>query len=85
MADRNGYPALVGRKEAAAILGVRPENMSSEGHWTLGLPPSLQERGIRGMAVSQTPLWPRAEIVALARRRRERAQRRERRAARAHA
>jgi hypothetical protein len=51
-------PPLVGRREAARILGVLPENMPR----MAVIPEPLQDRGIEGFDVSQTPLWPRAEI-----------------------
>lgn len=54
---------LVGRSEAAKILGVNRNNM----HRMKDVPPSLQERGIEGMEVGATPLWYRSEIEEVAR------------------
>jgi hypothetical protein len=55
-------PPLLGRKEAAEVLGMKPTNMDRD----LGdeLPRPLQER-VEGMRVSQTPLWTVAEIEKL--------------------
>jgi hypothetical protein len=53
--------ALIGRKEAAGILGVAPPNLDR-----ITMPPSMQERGIDGFEVSSGPLWPREEIEKLA-------------------
>jgi len=55
-------PPLLGRKEAAAVLGVPPTNMDRD----LGekLPKPLQQR-VPGMRVSQTPLWTVEEIEKL--------------------
>jgi len=53
--------ALVGRKAAAEILGVWPENMGK----VVDLPPPLNDRGIEGFDVT-VPVWPRAEIEELA-------------------
>jgi hypothetical protein len=61
-------PPLVGRVEAAKILGVHKQNATVSR--IPELPPPLQQRGIRGFEVSAGPLWPRAEIVELARKRR---------------
>lgn len=54
-------PALVGRKEAARMLGLKPENIGR----VASLPTPLQDRGIEGFEVSTGPLWPRVEIEAL--------------------
>lgn len=59
--------ALVGTKEASAILGVLKNNLNA----IVGMPEPLQERGIEGFEVAATPLWPRAEIEELATKRRE--------------
>jgi len=53
--------ALIGRKEAAAILGVAPPNLDR-----LEMPLPMQKRGIDGFDVSSGPLWPRDEIEKLA-------------------
>lgn len=56
-------PALVGRKEAAEMLGVYPENIFRD---VPGLPKPLHERRIRGFKVASAgAMWPRAEIEAL--------------------
>lgn len=55
-------PALVGKAEAAEILGVHPNNMGK----VRGVPAPLQDRGIAGFAVRATPLWVRVEIEELA-------------------
>jgi hypothetical protein len=54
-------PPLVGKKEAAEILGVHPNNLKRD---VPDLPASLQERDTRkvGHAVKATPLWTRAEV-----------------------
>lgn len=59
-------PALLGRKETARELGVKPENLKRD---IADLPRPLQERGIKGFEVSTGPLWPLAEIVELVRKR----------------
>lgn len=59
-------PALLGRKEAARELGVKPENLKRD---IAELPRPLQERGIKGFEVTTGPLWPLAEIIELARKR----------------
>jgi hypothetical protein len=66
-------PPLVGLGEAAAILGTQKQNLIRyNGERLAGLPAPLQERKIKGFEVIATPLWPRAEIVALAKLRRAR-------------
>lgn len=55
-------PALVGKGEAAKILGVRPGNMARD---IPELVP-LQDRKIKGFEVCATPLYLRAEVEALA-------------------
>ncbi len=55
-------PPVVGRKEAAAILGVKPGNMARD---VPELVP-LQDRKIKGFDVCATPLYPRAEVEAVA-------------------
>jgi hypothetical protein len=60
---RRRSPALVGRKEAAAILGVKSNNLQRD---FPELPEPLQDRGIEGFEVGATPLWPRAEVQELA-------------------
>ncbi len=56
-------PALVGRKEAARILGVSNPNL----HLVKGLPPPLGiQRGVEGHEVAHGPLWVRSEIEELA-------------------
>lgn len=72
MIDLVECPALVGRKEAAEMLAVYPENIFR----VPGLPRPLQDRRIRGFKVTTGAIWPRAEIEALvkveaARRKRE--------------
>jgi hypothetical protein len=57
-------PALVGRKEAAMILGVQPQNVGR----IRGLPTPLGD-GVEGFEVSSGPLWLRGDIVALAKER----------------
>ena len=64
--DMKGYPALVGRAEAAKILGVTTQNFGTRGRTRGLIPPSLQERGIA--QVSSGPVWLRDEIMALAER-----------------
>jgi hypothetical protein len=60
-------PPLVGRVDAAEILGVHPNNIVK----VKGLPAPLPGTGPAaepdpgGMAVTATPLWRRAEIEAL--------------------
>lgn len=56
-------PPLVGRKQAAAILGVSPNHT----HKIREFPLSLQERGVKIDAAA--PLWTREEIEALRERR----------------
>jgi hypothetical protein len=58
-------PAIVGRKEAARILGLKSENI----YRIAEMPPPLQERRIKGFEVTTGPLWPRAEIEQLAKHR----------------
>jgi len=71
MAATRDVPPLVGKAEAAEIIGVNPNNMVK----LVGLPDPLQAAGIRGFAVRATPLWRRADIVAFARKRNRRTQR----------
>jgi hypothetical protein len=59
---RRSCPPLVGRKEAARILGLKSENI----YRIAEMPPPLQERKIKGFEVTTGPLWPRAEIEELA-------------------
>ena len=59
---RRKSPALVGLAEAAEILEAKKPNVRV----LPGMPEPLQDRGIDGFAVSATPIWPRAEIVELA-------------------
>lgn len=66
---RRRAPAIIGRKEAARILGIKPENIGR----IVELPEPLQERGIEGFEVSTGPLWPLAEIRELAAKRAARA------------
>jgi hypothetical protein len=54
-------PALIGRKEAARLLGIKPENL----YRIEGVPRPLQDRGIKGFEVTTGPLWPRVEIEEL--------------------
>jgi hypothetical protein len=61
-------PALVGKKEAAAILGVKVGNMYRDVPELI----PLQDRKIKGFEVCATPLYPRAEVEAVARRRAKR-------------
>lgn len=62
-------PQIVGKPEAAAILGIHPNNMKQDGKWGYGLPPSLQDRGLAECAT--TPLWLRSEVEAAARSRKK--------------
>lgn len=63
MPSDTAIPPLVGRKQAADILGVSPNHT----HKIKEFPPSLQERGFPiDMAA---PAWTREEIEALAARR----------------
>lgn len=59
---------IVGKAEAAAILGVHPNNLRVAGKWQYGLPPSLQDRGLAD--AKATPLWRRSEVERAARARR---------------
>lgn len=61
----NGGNQVIGKMEAAAILGAHPNNLKSGGKWQYGLPPTLQERGLAEAKV--TPLWYRSEVVQAAR------------------
>lgn len=61
MPRRANVPPLVGRAEAAEILGVRSENLGK----VRGLPAPLQDEGIEGFDVRATLLWRRAEIETL--------------------
>lgn len=58
-------PALLGRKESAAVLGVKPGNMARDIPELI----PLQDRKIKGFEVCATPLYPRAEVEAVAGRR----------------
>jgi hypothetical protein len=60
---RRSCPALVGRKEAARILGVKPENLFRD---VPEIPEPLQDRKIKGFEVTTGPLWPLDEILELA-------------------
>lgn len=54
--------AMVGRKQAAEILGVS-RNHTHKMQEAGAFPPSLQDRGLD--IDTSTPLWTRAEIEAL--------------------
>lgn len=66
--SRHRYPPLVGKADAAEILGVHPNNIGK----VKGLPSPLPGTGQNaapsadGMAVRATPLWRRWEIERLA-------------------
>ena len=65
---RRKCPPLVGRSEAAAILGVAQNNLRR----MADVPEPLNERAIPGFEVSATTLWPRAELEEVAAKRAER-------------
>ncbi len=67
-------PALVGKLDAAQIIGVSPHNFAR----LPGLPSPIPGTGAKapkpvdGMEVTATPLWRRQEIEKFAKARRER-------------